>query len=83
MKSYKGITFREGYKSFPEFKKELEGVHIFRHMRPEVREKELKRAYKIATGKNAKDELQSSNKESGKTDTSADRKRTVRGDKKD
>lgn len=55
MSKYKGIEFREGYKSFPEFKKELEGVWIFREMSEPTRETELKKAYKIATGKNADD----------------------------
>lgn len=65
MASYKGIEFREGYKSFPEFKKELENVWVFREMLPDIKEKELKKAYKIATGKDA-DELPTSKSKSRK-----------------
>lgn len=68
MASYKGIEFREGYNSFPEFKKELENVWVFREMYPDVKEKELKKAYKIATGKDA-NELSRSIKKSGKVNT--------------
>ncbi len=67
MASYKGIEFREGYKSFPEFKKELENVWVFREMLPDVKEKELKKAYKIATGKSA-DEFSRSKSKSRKVD---------------
>lgn len=65
MANYKGIEFREGYNSFPEFKKELENVWVFREMLPDVKEKELKKAYKIATGKDA-DELSRSKSKSRK-----------------
>ncbi len=64
MASYKGIEFREGYKSFPEFKKELENVWVFREMLPDVKEKELKKAYKIATGKSADEFSRSKSKSS-------------------
>lgn len=71
MASYKGIEFREGYKSFPEFKKELEGVWVFREMPEAQREKELKVAYKKATGKEA-DELPASNRKSKKSKSGKD-----------
>ncbi len=81
--NYKGISFREGYKSFPEFKKELENVHVFRNINPKEREKEMRKAYKIATGKSAKDELQGSDKKSGKPKSRKSDKAAVSGDKKD
>lgn len=50
MNSYKGITFAKGYnKSFADFKEEFGSTHIFNEMHPEEREKELKKAFKIAT----------------------------------
>ena len=54
MKSYKGIEFAKGYnKPFAEFKKEFEGTHIFKNMHPDIREKELKIAHKIAINGNS------------------------------
>lgn len=48
-RQYKAITFAEGYnKPFAEFKKEFSNTHVFIGMVPDVREVELKRAYKIA-----------------------------------
>ena len=50
MNSYKGITFAKGYnKSFADFKEEFGSTHIFNEMHPEEREKELKKAFKIAS----------------------------------
>lgn len=50
MNSYKGITFAKDYnKSFADFKEEFGSTHIFNEMHPEEREKELKKAFKIAT----------------------------------
>jgi len=47
--NYKGIVFEPGYnKTFAEFKKEFGMTHIFKNMHPDVREDELKVAYKIA-----------------------------------
>lgn len=52
MSSYKGITFAKGYnKSFADFKEEFGSTHIFNEMHPEVREKELEKAYEIAISK--------------------------------
>lgn len=49
-KKYKGITFAKGYnKSFAEFKKEFGSTHVFNDIHPKHREKELKKAFKIAT----------------------------------
>lgn len=83
MANYKGITFREGYTSFPEFKKELENVWVFRTMLPDVRDKELKKAYKIATGKDAKDGLSDGNKKSGKVKPIDGKQGVISGNKKD
>lgn len=79
---YKGITFREGYTSFPEFKKELENVWVFKQMYPDQKEKELKKAYKIATGKSA-DELPTSKRKSGKSKSVKGKQSPVSGNKKD
>lgn len=52
--NYKGlISFAEGYnKPFEEFKKEFGSTHVFNNMHPDEREKELKKAHKIATSGN-------------------------------
>lgn len=53
MAKYKEITFAEGYnKPFAEFKKEFESTYVFKRLPPVEREKELKKAYKIATNGN-------------------------------
>jgi hypothetical protein len=53
MNSYKGIEFAKDYnKSFADFKIEFGSTHIFNNMYPDVREKELKKAYEIATQQN-------------------------------
>lgn len=53
MKTYRGIEFAEGYnKPFAEFKDEFGSNHIFNEFPPEEREKELKKAHKIATDGN-------------------------------
>jgi len=53
MNSYKGITFAKDYnKSFAEFKEEFGSTHIFNEIHPDEREKELKKAFKIATDGN-------------------------------
>ena len=50
MNCYKGITFAKDYnRSFADFKEEFGSTHIFNEMHPEEREKELKKAFKIAT----------------------------------
>lgn len=47
---YREITFAKGYnKPFAEFKKEFENTHVFKKLPPNEREKELKKAHKIAT----------------------------------
>jgi hypothetical protein len=49
MAGYKGIQFAKDYnKSFANFKKEFEGVHVFKNIHPNEREKAFKEAYKIA-----------------------------------
>jgi hypothetical protein len=54
MNSYNGITFAKGYnKSFAEFKEEFGSTHIFNEIHPYEREKELKKAFKIATDGNS------------------------------
>jgi hypothetical protein len=55
MSSYKTIEFAKGYnRSFADFIKEFGKVKVFRDMQPKVREKELKKAWKIATNGNIK-----------------------------
>lgn len=50
MKTYKNITFAEGYnRSFEEFVEEFSKAQVFKNMMPDVREVELKKAYNIAT----------------------------------
>ena len=50
MNSYLSITFAKDYnKSFADFKTEFGSTHVFKNMHPVEREKELKKAYKIAT----------------------------------
>lgn len=50
---YKGIEFAKDYnESFADFKDRFASNHIFKNMRPDEREAELKAAYKIAIGKN-------------------------------
>lgn len=52
-RTYKGITFAEGYnKSFADFKEEFSSTHVFKSLHPKEREQELKKAYKIATDGN-------------------------------
>lgn len=56
MSTYKGIKFVKGYnRSFTEFKKEFESTHIFKAIPHKERDSELKKAYKIATKKPAKE----------------------------
>lgn len=83
MAKYLGITFREGYKSFPEFKKEIELTDPFKKFPPPERLKELEKAYKIATGLNSKDELPRSIKKSRKPKSGNGKQGTVSGGKKD
>lgn len=53
MNSYKGITFAKDYnRSFAEFKEEFGSTHVFNNIYPEERERELKKAFKIATNGN-------------------------------
>jgi hypothetical protein len=50
MGTYKGIEFAKGYnRSFADFKKEFAHTHVFKRMLPDLKEKELKKAYQIAT----------------------------------
>ena len=55
MAQYKQITFGEGIKdiSFSDFKEQFSKNWVFAQMPPKEREKELKKAYKVATGKSA------------------------------
>lgn len=82
MATYLGITFREGYKSFPEFKKEVGQAHPFKKFPPKQREKEIEKAYKIATGNNANDGLSKSKKQSRKAKTSNSKQGVISRDKK-
>ena len=53
MASYRGITFAEGYnRPFADFKNEFGSTHVFKRLKPEERERELKKAYTIATNGN-------------------------------
>ncbi|MBS3993116.1 MAG: hypothetical protein KGZ87_05320 [Bacteroidetes bacterium] len=62
-KTYKGITFAEGYnKSFADFKEEFSSTHVFKNMHPKDREQELKKAYKIATDGNTSRTVEQSKK---------------------
>lgn len=72
MNRYKGITFAEGYnKSFADFKEEFGSTHIFNEMHPEVREKELEKAYEIAISKSKeKEEIVKTN---GNTSTTTEK----------
>ena len=66
MAEYKGIIFAEGYnRPFAEFKKEFESTHVFKAIPHKERERELKKAYKIATKDGA---LSRNAKASGKAD---------------
>lgn len=52
-RKYANIEFGEGYaKSFPEFEEDFRNAQVFKDMLPEVRKKEMKKAYKIATDGN-------------------------------
>lgn len=56
MADYKGITFAKGYNSsFADFKNEFSSTHIFKSLQPKDRERELKKAYAIATRGNTKE----------------------------
>lgn len=67
MRKYKGITFAEGYnKSFADFKEEFISTHIFNEMHPIEREKELQKAYNIATDGNIPRTTEKSKKPSTK-----------------
>lgn len=48
---YPQIAFRSNYKSFEEFKAELEDTHVFKAVPHKERTAELKKAYKFATSK--------------------------------
>lgn len=50
MARYRGIEFAKGYnRSFADFKNEFGSTHVFKRLKPEEREQELKKAYSIAT----------------------------------
>jgi hypothetical protein len=52
-RKYEGMVFPEGLTyTFEEFKKLHESNHIFRNIRPQKRDSELRKAYKIATNGN-------------------------------
>jgi hypothetical protein len=58
MNKYKGIEFAKGYnKSFADFKIEFGSTHIFNNMYPDVREKELKKAYEIAINQSVNNKI--------------------------
>lgn len=49
MAKYKGITFAKGYnRSFADFKDEFGSTHVFKRLKPQDKERELKIAFKIA-----------------------------------
>lgn len=66
-RTYKGIEFAEGYnKSFDEFKKEIGSTHVFNDVPEEDREKEIKKAYEIATDGNINSASRTSEKTQSK-----------------
>jgi hypothetical protein len=73
MVEHLGITFREGYTSFPEFKKEISPIRLFKKFTPEEREKELQTAWK----KYAKHYGLSDSKKQGGKAKSSDSKQSV------
>lgn len=70
---YKTITFAEGFDMpFANFKETFKGLEIFRMMKPEIREKELKKAHKIATAQARKAKAQAKkDKANGHSNSSA------------
>lgn len=55
MRVYKGITFAEGMSMpFAVFKVQFSGLEVFKNIPEQIRESELKKAYKIATNGNIK-----------------------------
>jgi hypothetical protein len=63
MNIYQGITFAEGYnRSFAEFKEEFGSTHVFNEIHPSEREKELEKAYEIATNGNTSRTINESKK---------------------
>lgn len=62
-KSYKTIEFAEGLNMpFADFKEKFKTVKVFRDMHPDIREKELKKAHKIATNGNVASTVRKSKK---------------------
>lgn len=64
---YPDITFRKDYKTFEEFKAELENTHVFKEVPAKQRNKALKDAFKFATSK-ANGHVSTNSKSGGKTD---------------
>tara|TARA_R110002051_G_scaffold318245_1_gene400373 strand:+ start:10831 stop:11043 length:213 start_codon:yes stop_codon:yes gene_type:complete len=70
MAVYKNIEFAKGYdRPFADFIKEFSKAKVFRDMKPEVREKELKIAWKKATNGNIKPTVRKSKKTKSREDS--------------
>lgn len=51
---YRGITFEDGYsRTFEQFREEFEKTHVFKNIPEKDRLSELKKAFKVATTKQA------------------------------
>lgn len=69
MAKYKGITFAKGYNnSFADFVNEFGSTHVFKSLYPDEKERELKKAYKIATDVNIPTTVRKVKKSKPKTD---------------
>ncbi|WP_435415868.1 hypothetical protein [Polaribacter aestuariivivens] len=70
MANYKGIEFAKGYnRPFADFKQEFKDVKVFRDMYPDTREKELKKAWKLATNGNINTTVKKSRKTNSRKDS--------------
>ena len=69
MSDYLGIEFSDDFQmDYKTFEKSMNASHVFKNMNPNVRESEIKKAYKIATNGNTKRAVEKSKTNQSKKD---------------